>query len=477
MKKMLPSRKIILAMAVVFILLLVVSLAAPAIKSFVIRMDPVNHLMYSARKTSHETSVQTSSVMGMRLNKEESLEMGMFEFSTDEEAMFNFTNSLLENLTFVVDESLEANTTDGKLNFRGDSSFDMKYSGHSLFNYELVVDQWNWLIKSELMHSQPFLIDINKIANQVFGYSLDGINEIDIDAYVSILADTSTQEWKAFKKNLPIYKTHLRTFIEPRLVEKSEGHIVVETHETQGGFGERLILDWIHYEISFDVKEYYDFHEVLVREAEEDEKLKVLVQATATKLIEHAIETKDYEVFGLTTEEMQMKLDNIENDWNSLWDEGFAQMIESFDIIQEALAMPEMPLMTYTYLISIDSSDRIRRIALDMNLGFMNVDIVTTIKGFGKDVVIKSVEEYENAIEVHQLIDDHDRAAKLGVEVATNFVSNFFSSEGFAMLLSDVKEKSNTLPAEERDMIIQSIDMGLMQIDMMLPMLLQQMGL
>lgn len=164
MKKMLPSRKIILAMAVVFILLLVVSLAAPAIKSNVIRMDPVNHLMYSVNKTSQETSVQTSSTIGMKLNKEGLLEMGIFEFSADEEAMFDFANSLLENLTFVVDESLEVNTTDGKLNFRGDSSFDMKYSGHSLLNYELVIDQWDWLIKSELMHSQPFLIDVNKIA-------------------------------------------------------------------------------------------------------------------------------------------------------------------------------------------------------------------------------------------------------------------------------------------------------------------------
>ena len=477
MKKMLPSRKIILAMAVVFILLLVVSLAAPAIKSNVIRMDPVNHLMYSVNKTSQETSAQTSSTIGMKLNKEELLEMGIFEFSADEEAMFDFANSLLENLTFVVDESLEVNTTDGKLNFRGDSSFDMKYSGHSLLNYELVIDQWDWLIKSELMHSQPFLIDVNKIANKLFDYSIDGINDINVDEYISMLTDTTTQEWRAFENNLPIYKTHLRTFIEPRLVEKGEGPIVLETHETQRSFGETIIHDGIHYEISFSVKEYYDFYEVLVREAKTDEKLKALVQATAARVLDHVIETKDYEVFGLTTEEMQTALDRTDNDWDKWWNESFDQMIESFDMMQEAFIMPEMPEMSYTYLISIDSSDRIRRIEADMNLGFMSMNLVSTVTAFGENVEIKSVLENENMIKVHQLIDDPIMGAEVGTEVATNFVSNFFSSEGFTTLLNDVKENSNMLPAEERDMITQSLDMMLMQIDMMLPILLQQMGM
>lgn len=101
----------------------------------------------------------------------------------------------------------------------------------------------------------------------MFDYSIDGINEVNIDEYISMLTDTTTQEWRAFEKNLPIYETHLRTFIEPRLVEKGEGPIVLETHETQRSFGETIIHDGIHYETSFSVKEYYDFYEVLVREA------------------------------------------------------------------------------------------------------------------------------------------------------------------------------------------------------------------
>jgi hypothetical protein len=136
-----------------------------------------------------------------------------------------------------------------------------------------------------------------------------------------------------------------------------------------------------------------------------------------------------------------------------------------------------MPEMSYTYLISIDSSDRIRRIEADMNLGFMSMNLVSTVTAFGENVEIKSVLENENMIKVHQLIDDPIMGAEVGTEVATNFVSNFFSSEGFTTLLNDVKENSNMLPAEERDMITQSLDMMLMQIDMMLPILLQQMGM
>ncbi|MBN4051049.1 MAG: hypothetical protein COA82_02620 [Alkaliphilus sp.] len=478
MKKMLPSRKVILAMAVVFTLLLVVSLAAPAIKSNVIRMDPVNHLMYSFTKTSQETSVQTSSTIGMKLNKEGLLGMGIFEFSADEEAMFDFANSLLENLTFVVDEAFEINTTDGQLNFRGDTSFDMKYSGKSLLNYELVIDQWNWLLKSELMHSQPFLLDINKILNQVFDYSLDGVNEININEYKNILLDTSTQEWKDFEKSLPVYETHLRAFIEPRLVEKGETHIVMETHNTATRFSETIIADpGIKYEISFDLEEYYEFYAIILREAETDAELKELIRVTAIRFLEHAIETKDYELFALTTEEMQTALNKFNNEWDTSWDEAFVLILESVDMMQESTNMAGMPVVNYTYGIYIDSSDRIRRIDVDMNLGFMSMDVVVVVKAFGENVEIKSVLENENAIEVHQLIENPVMGAELGAEVATNFVSNFFSSEGFAMLLNDVKENSNMLPEEERDMITQSIDMMLMQIDMMLPMLLQQMGM
>lgn len=464
------NKKIIIAIAVVLVLAISVGLAYPSIRSFVIRRDPVNHLMYSFDKISQETSVQTSSVMGVRLNKEESLEMGIFEFSSDEEAMFNFVNSLLENLTFVTNEAFELDTADGKLNFRGSANLDMKYAGSSMLDFEFVFEQWEWLMKSEILHSQPFLMDINEILNEAIDFSVDGVTNINIDEYIGIVTDTNTQEWKNFEKNLPIYEAYLREFIEPRLVEKGKNVIMINSDT-----GEEI--DVVQYEIAFNMTEYYDFIAVLLREAETDVELKALAKNTAVRLLEHALETKDYEVFGITTEEVQTALDDINNEWGTKWDEGLALMIESMDDAQEMFEMPGMQVSDYAYLVSIDRKDRVRQIAIDMNLGFMSINAVATYEAFGKDVVIKSVDQFENPVDVQQFIDDPVIGTEVGAEVATNFVSNFFSSEAFTTLIADVKEKSHMLPAEEREAMVQGIDMGLMQVNMMLPMLLQQMGM
>ena len=430
------------------------------------------HYFHLCNYLVHKTkSHPSSTVIGMRLNKEETLEMGIFQSSTDEEAMINFANSLLENLTLVMKETFELDIKGGNLDFKGNLNLDLKYSANSMLDFDFVFEQWNWLIKSEMIHSQPFLGNIDRIVNEATGFSLTEFTEITMKAYLNILTDTTnTQEWQDFEKNLPVYKEHLRAFIEPRLVEKGKNSITTNSADGKE-------IDVIRYEISFSMADYYEFYVKLLREAKKDAELKILTKNVLVKVLEQAMETKDYEIFDITTREIQTLLDHINNNWDMVWDEGFEDMLETFTDMEEMLVMSEMSAMSYVYLISIDSQNRIRQITTDMNLGFMSVSMVSTTEAFGRDVELKSIEQYGNAINVRRLINNPLMADEIGEEIATNFLANFSNSKAFIALLNDARENANMLPAEEREMMIQSINMGLMEIDNLLPMLLWQMGM
>ncbi len=461
------NKKIMFAILGVLVVGIVALVTYPVVKDYMITKDPINHIMYSSVKTGEEKNVSATVSVKAELDEKLAVERGIFDYSSESpEDMAKFANALLKN--FEILYNLNMITDDDESVFKVDADLGMNYSGKNLINGQIKIKPWEAVIKVPEFYDKPFYIDINEAMKQEgLEFSLE---DIDIKAYLDLI-QKEDDLYKAVAENYEPYKDVIYNYLDGK-VEKLDDNTA-----TLNANGEQKEIKVTKYKINLNILEIYDLYGDLLKIAKDDEAVKALVVSRVGEFKNLVIKNKDYEKVGLTEEEFNEGMKEVEDQIVNNWDEGIE------NIITELKAIPSMPEMAAlknfdtSYVMAIDKDHMIRQVELGMQTEFIKMTEVVSYNAFGNDVKVNMEENNDDKVDVLKLAEDEAKAQQIVQEVISNIGSELLGGEAVATLVSDIKTESKVLPANESEEIINSIDMMLNQAQMFLPFMIQGMGL
>lgn len=455
----------------VILAVIVVCVAAlamyPVLKNHMITKDPINHIMYSSVKTGEETNVNATVSVKVELDEKLALERGIFDYmSQDPEAMAKFANTLLKKFEILYDINMI--TEDGNDLFKMDAGIGMNYSGKTLIDGKFYLTPWELGIEVPKLYKKSLYVDINE-AMKAEGYDFN-LNDIDFKAYLDLI-NKEDDLYKAVANNYEPYKQVVYDYLQGK-VEKLDGDTIA-----LNVYGEQKEMKVTKYKLNIDILDIYDVYADLLEIAKEDEAVKALVEARVKEFKDLVIKNKDYEKFGLTEEEFNEGIKEIEDQIANNWNEGIDEIISEFKSIPSKPEFAALKKYDSNCIIAIDKKHIMRQIEFDMQSEFIKIKEVVSYNAFGQDVKVDIAKEEADKVNLMKLEDDEVLAKEIAQEVIKNLGSELFGGEAIESLVSDIKAEAKELPAEESEQIINNIDDMLNQIQMTLPFMLNGLGL
>ncbi|SHK33243.1 hypothetical protein [Paramaledivibacter caminithermalis] len=455
-----------IAILVAVILVVVAALAYPAVKNYMITKDPINHIMYSSVKTGEKTNVNATISVTTELDEKLAIEQGVFDYmSQDPEAMAKFVNSLLKKFEILYDVNMI--TEEGNDLFKMDAGLGINYSGKVLVDGKLYLKPWELGIKVPKLYKKSLYVDINE-AMKAEGYDFN-LNDIDIRAYLDLIKKEDDL-YKAVVKNYQPYKQVIYDYLQGKVEKLDDNKVSLNV------YGEEKEIKATKYKLNIDILDIYDVYADLLEIAKGDEAVKALVQARVKEFKELVVKNKDYEKFGLTEEEFNEGMKEIEDEIANNWDKGLEEVISEFKSISTKPELADLENFGSSYIIAIDKEHIIRQIEFDIKSQFINVKEVISYNAFDKDVKVDVAKEESDKVNLMNLENDDALAQELGQEVISNLASELLGGEAIETLISDIKAEAKVLPAEESEEIINNVDGMLNQMKMTLPFMLNGLG-
>ncbi|WP_079493079.1 synaptonemal complex protein 1 [Maledivibacter halophilus] len=455
--------------ALIAVLVIVVAGLAmiPAIKNYMITKDPINHIMYSSVQTGKEKNVNATISIKTELDEKLALEQGMFnQMSQDPEAMAKFANSLLKNFEILYDINMI--TDDDKDIFKMDAGLGINYSGKTLIDGNFYLKPWELGIKAPKLYEKPFYVDFNEVIKEE-GHDIN-LNDIDFKAYIDLI-QKEDELYKAVAKNYEPYRKVVYDYLDGKVEKLDDNKITLNV------YGQEKEIKGTKYKLNIDILSIYDLYADILEVAKKDENVKALVQARVKELKELVINNKDYEKFGITEEEFNEGMKELEDEINNNWDKGMDTLIAEFKSFSDMPELEELKNFDSEFILAIDKEHMIRQFELGMQTEFLKINEVVSYNAFGDDVKVNIEENAEDKINIMELETNQALVQEIGKEVVTNLGSELIGGEAVEALVSDIKTESKTLPAEESQQIVNSVEMMLSQAKLLLPMMLNEIGM
>lgn len=378
MKKQM-SKQIILLLAV----LLILSMSVGCSKDVKTELSPAEHITKSIVNTFNQGSFDLSADMGLNLNYDELSE----EFGSEEVSKELF--ELINNASISVDYKLKTDKESRQFDYFLD--YDINYKSLPLLSMEMILNNDEFGLGLTNFYDKYFVVDFETVIAQITKEEgLENFAKFDFEPYVSILMNTDSEAYKNVHKSAR-YTDIITSHLDSRLGEGISEEITYKIGEEE--FTENVLT----YIYDFDFESYFSLFADVVKEAKNDDELKTYSKAILIELLDKFIETKDYELFELTEEEIIMSKELLESEFDayydeliSVYEEGFTDLQSEMDSLGEDGEMAMEIYDNLEFTISINKDDIIRKlnIFLDYNgLGFNAEYIVNAI---GDDVVIQS---------------------------------------------------------------------------------------
>lgn len=436
------NKKVIIGIVAAVLLVFTAVFAYPMLKANAIKKDPINYLLYSMTH-SYDEAMDMSYKMGMDVSPEALTDMTMN--SEDPEAMSAFITSIVKELSINARIQSRSNLKEGKFDCYED--FNFTYGQNELFSFNFGFVDGLGFIQSPQLYPKSFIIDdkdIKDLLKESTGTDFEGIQ---FSNYVKHLNMEGMTEFKNFTKGYKAY--------EPSLKEMLKGLSRGEGTEVTTIDGKTIPCDTLVMDADF--QSFFTGYKALLKVAKDDKNLQLLTKAILTNLINELKNSKDYEKLNLTEANVTEALEELNKNFDSAWNENFEEMIQVYDEID--LAMIQMPEgMKLNLSFAIDKDFKLRQMTFTSTLEQFKSIQTFTINSYGKDVVIEKPKTGET-VKITDFAKDPSKLETLYNEMIETHLPNLFESEAVKNTVNDIKTKSEKLPATEKEVIQNAVDM------------------
>jgi len=445
------KKQIILLLAVIFILSMTVSCS----KDVKTELSPAEHVTESVMTTFNQGSFDLSADMSFNLNYDElSKELGEEEISKE---LFELINNASVGIDYKLKTDMEARRFDYLLDY------DINYKAMPLLSMEMILNNDEFGFGLTNFYDKYFVVDFGTIMSQVMQEEgLENLSKIDFEPYMMILMNTESEGYKKVHES-DRYTDLVTKHLDARLgagISEEISYIVGEEEFTE---------NVLTYTYEFDFKAYFNLLADIVKEAKNDEDLKVYTKDLIIELMDKFIETKDYELFELTEEDVLMSKESLESDFEVYYNEVISTYEEAFTEIENEMDYlgedGELLMAVYDNLdikISINKEDVIRKINMSLDYQGFGLTVDYVINATGDDVVIESkADQYIDILKFINFdepseINDVEELATIIKEFLLSAISELSEGEAYTTLYDDLKPFE-----EELGMEISTIKMSL----------------
>lgn len=437
------NKQIILLLAVILIL----SMTVGCSKDVKTELSPAEHVTESVTTTFNQGSYDLSADMSLNLNYDELSE----EFGAEEVSKELF--ELINNASISVDYKLKTDKDARRFDYFLD--YDINYKSMPLLSMEMILNNDEFGLGLTNFYDKYFVVDFETIIAQITKEEgLENLAKIDFEPYITIVMNTDSDAYKAVHESAR-YTDIITSHLESRLGEGISEEITYKVGEEE--FTENVLT----YVYDFDFESYFNLFADLVKEAKNDEELKTYSKAILNELLDKFIETKDYELFDLTEEEILMSKEMLESEFDVYYDELISVYEEAFTEIQNEMDYlgedGEMVMEIYDNLeitISINKDDIIRRVNMSLDYNGVGFNAEYIVNAIGDDVVIES--KADQYIDVLKFVNFEDPSEINDVEEFATIIKEFLLSaidelsegEAYTTLYEDLKPFEEELGLE-----------------------------
>lgn len=436
------NKKVIIGIVAAVALVFTAVFAYPLVKGNAIKKDPTNYLLY-AMTQSYGEAMDMSYNMGMDVSPEALADMAMS--SEDPEAMSAFIASIIKELSINARIQSSSNLNEGKFNFYED--FNLSYGKNNLISFNFGFVDGLGFAQSPQLYPKSFVVDSADLKNWIkesAGMDLEGMK---LSNYTKHLDVAGTSEYKAFTKGYKAYEPALKEMLTGL---KPGDPIDVVTVDNKTIKCDTLVMD-------ADFKNLIKGYTAIMKVAKDDAQLKALAKNVLINLINELKATKDYEKFDLTETDITDALDELNQNFDSAWNEGFDEIIKAYEEIDLMMIdLPEDFKMNLSF--AIDKDFKLRQMVFTSTIEQFKTVQTITVNSYGKDVVVQKPKT-DATLKVTDLAKDPEQMEALYTEMVETHLPNLIESDAVKNTIDDVKKKSETLPATEKDTIYSMMDM------------------
>lgn len=424
------KKQLILIFSVIFILIL-----SGCSKDVKTDLSPAEHVTESILNTFSQGSIDASVKSSIKIDYDEVIKLEENEIIPEEFIEILNKLSLEINYKLKIDE--EAKT------FNSFADYDINYNLLPLLSIESIISSNELGFGITNFYDKYFVINYSSFFE--FLPEDKPLSKIDIKPYLNIIISTKSELHKKIsesKKYTNIFVEHLESRLDNGVNEELIYNIGEELFE------ENVLT----YTYQFDLESILELFDKIIKEVENDEDMKNYAKALANEMLDKMIETKDYELFDLSEEEIIAVKEELNTEFESIWTElfseiklSFAEAVEELAYARESSALLEDSYENLEVKIYINKNQQLRKINTFVVDKGINYTIDYTVNSTGENVVIESKKDkYINVMQFINFddisdINDKEELAKIIKEFLLGGINEISEGEVYEELFEDLK--------------------------------------
>ena len=438
------NKKMIIAIVAVLGVVLAGTLGFTVVKGIVIKSDPINHLLYSASQNKYEAVDATMS--GKLLIDETALSESMGYFSSDPVALSKFMSAMFNKVAFTGDVKWKMNLDSKDLYLKEAMSFN--YGDKPLLKMGVSLYDEQLLAYSETFSDKTFILSKKDIFDMIYAESEVDLNALNMDKYIDVLNMEDDPLYKALMKDIKDYETILRDGLKS-LKKVGKSDVVLSN-------GKTIKCDTLEMSLSMD--EMTKLAIDVFNEAKADVELKALVKGKMIEVLNLMISSEDYILLKIDAAEITTAIEDIEANFDELWNGTFDEMIFAYQDAQYELSKTMSNASNYVIRFAIDSKYNIRKMDYATSIMGIGIEQSVVYNAFNEDVKIDEVLDPEKTVNIKQIAEDDVYASEVGMEMLDQGLTNIIEGEALTLIMDDLKTNAALLPEPENQSIMDMVN-------------------
>ncbi len=457
------NKKTIIAVVAVLGVLLAGTLGFTVVKGILIKSDPVNHLLYSAVHNKYE-AVDASMSGKLRID-ETALSESLGFFSSDPVALSKFLSVMLDKVAFTGEVKWKMDLDTKTLYLK--EAMALNYGEKPLLKMGVSLFEEQLLAYSETLTDKTFVMSKKDIFDLINEGSDVDLNQLNLDKYIDILNMEKEPLYKAFMKDTKGYETIVREGLKS-LKKTGKSEVTLSN-------GKTLNCDTLEMTLTMD-----EMTKLAIdgfNEAKTDVELKALVKGKMLEVLNLMITSGDAALLKIETAEITAAIEEIETNFEELWNSSLDEMIASYQDVQYELSQTMSNASNYVIRFAIDSKYNMRKMDYSTSIMGIGIEQSITYNAYNKDVKIDEVLNPEKTISVKQIAEDDAYASEIATEMLDLGLTNVIDSEALALIMDDLKVNASLLPDSENQSVMAMVNYFFENKDALKDMILNSMGL
>ncbi len=349
-----------------------------------------------------------------------------------DKANIEFANELLKKSILEMNYKLDwnkANPIDTK----------MQYSMALLYDNNILADAVASMDENDISITMPSLITSTFFVNkaELFKTMNFDYKSFDFEKYVKIIESQKKNLAKADKK---AYMGSFEAFFKDK-VKKGE-KIDLKLADGKTVKCTELIVEMTFEDYMKLLKEMKDI-------AKKDAGLREYVRGLALAIAEEMLSSKDYEKLSLTKEDLEKAIEELKD--ATAFEEDFSELFIGLDeMFAQMDTMATQMDLTYIMKYAVDSSNTMRGLTMDMDMGFVKAKYELIINSLNKKVDFASYPDNKKINIMEMMGKGDEEIAKITEEIVKNAGDKIVNNKGLDSLMKDIMANINKLPEESR---------------------------